>query len=376
MSEGRTEQRRPGFSVAVWDLFRSVRLTVVLLAVLALVAIAGTIIPQSGTPQTYELIYGRFGALLVRVAGLDDAYHSTWFLLLLTGLWLNLLACTWDRLPNVLRKLRAPVPGSGSPGQVQGELPHPGGAASEMVTRLQSSLPGAWKTSVIWSGDGQVGAAGVAAVRGRAAYLAFPLTHISLMLILAGGLISGIFAVEGRLRLFEGQRADRFAARLGGSAMAMRPLGFEILCEEVQAEKDPATGRPIQYFSTLSVIDGGKPVLRQKIAVNTPLHYGPWTFYQSEYDERAGPGGTLQRLTGLQVARDPGAWWVWIGCGLLMVGLTLALMVRPERLQIDVCEDCLRVHLSGKGGREALQHSLDELIRVLEQGPGKRSGEA
>jgi len=63
--------------------------------------IAGTIIPQSGAPQAYELIYGRFGAMLVRIAGLDDAYHSTWFLLLLTGLWLNLLACTWDRIPSV-----------------------------------------------------------------------------------------------------------------------------------------------------------------------------------------------------------------------------------------------------------------------------------
>jgi len=47
-------RERASFSVAVWNLFRSVRLTVVVLTALAVLAIAGTVIPQGAAPQSYE----------------------------------------------------------------------------------------------------------------------------------------------------------------------------------------------------------------------------------------------------------------------------------------------------------------------------------
>ena len=31
--------------------------------------------------------------------------------------------------------------------------------------------------------------------------------------------------------------------------------------------------------------------------------------------------------TGLQVAKDPGVWWVFIGCGLLMIGFLIGFLM-------------------------------------------------
>jgi len=367
-AEFRDRQRpeRSGFSVAVWDLFRAVRMTVILLAVLALVAIAGTVVPQGAAAQTYELVFGSVGALIVRVLGLDDAYHSTWFLMLLTFLGLNLLACTWDRLPAVLRRFRTagaePMRG---PGQVQAEIAGAEAPAETTLEQLAAVLGRSWRRPHRFR-DGEQ--ACLAADRGRAGHLAFPLTHVSLLLILVGGLVSGLFAVEGDLTLTEGESADRFHARVGTAGRVVRELGFEVRCDEVRATRDSATGRTVQYSTRLVVLRGGQEAARARIEVNTPLRFGGWTLYQSNYDERSGPGGEPRRITGLRVAADPGTEIVWAGCGLLVVGLFLALLVRPARLRVEVGGGVIRMHLSGKGGRESLEEELQELKTKVAQG--------
>ncbi len=42
------------------------------------------------------------------------------------------------------------------------------------------------------------------------------------------------------------------------------------------------------------------------------------------------------QFTGLRVARDPGRWGVWVGCGLLMLGLVMALFMAHQRIWVRV----------------------------------------
>ncbi len=42
--------------------------------------------------------------------------------------------------------------------------------------------------------------------------------------------------------------------------------------------------------------------------------------------------------TGLQVAKDPGVWWVYIGCALMMVGLYIAFFMSHRRIWLQVSE--------------------------------------
>ncbi len=45
---------------------------------------------------------------------------------------------------------------------------------------------------------------------------------------------------------------------------------------------------------------------------------------------------SLKQFTGLMVTRDPGRWGVWLGCGLLMLGLIMALFVAHQRVWVRV----------------------------------------
>ncbi len=40
--------------------------------------------------------------------------------------------------------------------------------------------------------------------------------------------------------------------------------------------------------------------------------------------------------TGLQVAKDPGVWWVYVGCGLMLFGLYVAFFMSHRRIWLLV----------------------------------------
>jgi cytochrome c biogenesis protein len=42
--------------------------------------------------------------------------------------------------------------------------------------------------------------------------------------------------------------------------------------------------------------------------------------------------------TGLQVAKDPGVWWVYCGCGLLLLGLFIAFFLSHRKIWLFVCD--------------------------------------
>ncbi len=45
---------------------------------------------------------------------------------------------------------------------------------------------------------------------------------------------------------------------------------------------------------------------------------------------------TIQEYTGLQVAKDPGVWVVWIGCALLIVGLIISFFFSHQRIWVRI----------------------------------------
>lgn len=83
-------------------------------------------------------------------------------------------------------------------------------------------------------------------------------------------------------------------------------------------------GAPIKaYKSTVEIIEGGKSVLTNTIAVNAPLTYRGFTFYQLSYNPED------LRWTLLQVVRDPSVPIVYGGFLLMMIGLTIVFCVGP-----------------------------------------------
>ncbi len=88
------------------EFLTSMRLAVVLLGVIALGALLGTIIPQQAAAEAFAARLHPALLAVFKALQLFDVYHSTWFVLLLVLLAVNLTACSLDRFPAAWRQFR------------------------------------------------------------------------------------------------------------------------------------------------------------------------------------------------------------------------------------------------------------------------------
>ena len=82
-------------------------------------------------------------------------------------------------------------------------------------------------------------------------------------------------------------------------------------------------GRIKDFKSELEIIENGNKVLTKTIEVNNPLSYKGYKFYQSSYDD--------QNLSwsGLQIVKDPGLVFIYIGFVLLIMGVVFIFYIKP-----------------------------------------------
>ena len=101
----------------IWNLFSSIKLAVVVFSVISLTSIVGTILEQQTEPEQNIKLLSKFvGEGLAPAAfrifdalGFTDMYRSWWFLALLFIFTANLVICSLDRLPKILKFVKEPV---------------------------------------------------------------------------------------------------------------------------------------------------------------------------------------------------------------------------------------------------------------------------
>ena len=91
----------------IWKFISSMRFAILLLVVLALACMAGSFITQGQSYAWYAQRYSERVAGAILSLGLDDAFHSGWFVLITAFLCLNLLLCNLVRLPQLVARTRA-----------------------------------------------------------------------------------------------------------------------------------------------------------------------------------------------------------------------------------------------------------------------------
>ncbi len=94
-----------GFVSIIYDLFRSLKLTITLLILLALLSIIGTLIAQNASRMEYVQRYGIGLYEVLNFFNLFDMYHSWWFSAILLLLVINLIACSVSRLPGIFSQI-------------------------------------------------------------------------------------------------------------------------------------------------------------------------------------------------------------------------------------------------------------------------------
>ena len=99
------------------------------------------------------------------------------------------------------------------------------------------------------------------------------------------------------------------------------------------------------------------PAIRLAVDERSSVQSTPWVFYHYpdlfEIKDSAYQfefiGYQPKKFTGLQIARNPGINMVWIGCTMLVVGMTLSSLIYHRRLWAKIIpgESGITLHLGG-----------------------------
>ncbi len=403
----------------VWDFFCSLKLTIITLILLAITSIIGTVVQQGKAPQEYLKEYSETTYRVLRTLKFTDMYHSWWFLGLLEIFALNLIACSIKRLPRVWKTVHEPVlvPADTLYRTLSNveEVVVKGQSVEQVSERTSTLLGKAFAAPVVTAEEEKVH---LFAQKMPWARFGVYVTHLSILIIFAGAILGSLWGFKAYVNIVEGTATSQVWPR--NSEEKPIDLGFQVRCDNfsVSYYGGENAGRPKEFKSLLSIVDGGKTVVDHRpVIVNDPLTYKGITFYQASYGtsgepsfklrvtERASgkavelegrqgqlltlPGGGHVRVvdsttafqnfgeaarievtppqgaprsfvvlkafpdfdaqrggayivslldleqryyTGLQVAKDPGVWVVWLGCALLVLGSLTAFFLSHRRI--------------------------------------------
>ncbi len=289
------KSKEKGYFAILYDFFKSLKLTISLLILLALVSVIGTVITQNATPQEYVQRYGSSLYEVLDFFNLFDMYHSWWFQVILVFLVINLIACSLQRFPGAWNQVvRRPNPGGLEDAMLR-TLPY-----VERIKDIRRIEPMTEENvrSLVTKEFGKLGrmetesAVTLFGEKGKFSRLGAYVTHLSLLIVIIGGLVGSITGFRGFVNILEGETADHIYVR-GKQGEVPRPLDFSVRCDDFNVTFYDVAGKEKfvkEYASTLTVLEKGREVLKKTIQVNHPLHYRGLAFYQSSY-------GTLREFT-------------------------------------------------------------------------------
>lgn len=254
----------------VWELFTSLKLILSLLLTLAMVSIIGTVIEQGRPVDVYIGEYGNRLTHLILLLGLNDMYHTWWFMALLLMLTSNIIVCTIDRFPtkwNTTFNDRVNVDARFIRNLGNNHRIKLSQGMTEVSAGVMAILKG--KGYRVKEANGSEGIS-LYAWKGTIGRFGSDITHLSLIIILTGTILGNVYGFRDFSTIYEGES---------------RPIpktDFQVKLDRFWIDYYE-TGQVKQYNSHLTVIEGGKEVLSKHIWVNEPLKYrGVW-FYQSSY---------------------------------------------------------------------------------------------
>jgi len=278
--------KEKGFVVILFDLFRSLKLTIFLLILLAILSILGTLITQNATSLEYIQRYGIGLYEVLNFFNLFDMYHSWWFSAILILLVINLITCSMNRLPGVLSQISRATGSEELKDAMLKTLPYVEKVRISTPVKeeeIRSCLKRWFKNPKRTEAESTVT---LYSEKGRLSRLGVPITHLSILIILIGGLMGSIYGFKGFVNILEGETIDQMYLRTRDEEIP-KPLGFSVRCDDFKVTFYDLPGRKEkhvrEYKSLLSILENGKEILKRSVEVNHPLHYKGLAFYQSSY---------------------------------------------------------------------------------------------
>jgi cytochrome c biogenesis protein len=265
-------------ALRAWRLLTSMRTALLLLALLALAAIPGSFIPQTNVDPvgvaTYLTDHPALGRLAQQL-GLFTVFTSPWFSAIYLLLFVSLVGCLVPRIRLHARALRRRPPHaprrllalSTSTEWVSEQSP--AAAVDKAASLLRSKR---WRVAISEEADAVIS---VAAEKGYLRETGNLVFHVSLLLLLCGVAVSGLFGYKGQVLVTEGSGfADTTAAyasftppRIGSDTLPPFAVNLTRFTATYNAQGAPAT---FDAFVGYTARPGG-PAGSYDIRVNHPL---------------------------------------------------------------------------------------------------------
>jgi cytochrome c biogenesis protein len=269
---------------ALWSFLASVRLTVILLIVIAVSAILGTVIPQQEEAQRFLRDFPPGPVSVLQFLQIFDMYHSVWFLLMMALLAVNLTVCSVNRFPRTWRIFQAArSEGPASPFEraaADRVFSAPGPPARE-AERLEAIIRKRFGKVRRAEDKGSITLHGE---KGAFSYFGVYVVHMSILIILAGAIIGSLSGFDGYVNIPEGDTVDTVKLRGG---QGTKKLDFAVRCDRFTVEFYE-NGMPREFRSDLAFLRDGKIVYEGPLRVNHPIEFGGIRFYQSSYGSTSG----------------------------------------------------------------------------------------
>ncbi|MFB3093738.1 MAG: cytochrome c biogenesis protein ResB, partial [Dehalococcoidia bacterium] len=266
---------------ATWRLLTNVRWAIGLIAFLVLAGLLGVVVPQIpanvrgdalAEVQWLAVQEGRFGFLTdpMNRLGFFDVFHARWFIYALGLLAVSMAVWSVSYFPSIWRAITRPRKRvgdsyfSGARHRFDYVTPD-GGSNLESALRRQ-------RYAVERYQEGET--TYLFADRFQFAQLATFATHLAVVVLLVGGLVSWLSGFSSGMFIAEGESAPVF------------PLTHS---DQMQVELVDAVGRfspegrALEYSSDLVIYRGGEEVRRCTTTVNTPCSYNGYRFHQAAY---------------------------------------------------------------------------------------------
>jgi cytochrome c biogenesis protein len=191
----------------IWRVFTSMRTALLLLALLALAAIPGTVIPQRGLDpvkvNAYLIAHPHLGPLMDKVS-LFDVFAAPWFVAIFIALFVSVVGCVIPRIRLHARAMRRRPPDAprhllrmaASAGWDTDESP------AELTSRVHAMLRRAhWRADIRTEPGGAVT---VAAEKGYLRETGNLVFHVALLLMLVGISLSSLYGYKGTVLVTKG----------------------------------------------------------------------------------------------------------------------------------------------------------------------------
>lgn len=294
------------------QIFRSVRFNIILFAILAFGAAVGTLVPQvaenPGKVEAWRHLHPYFSRGL-EIFSAFDIYHSWWYVALLGLMAFDVVLCKlWNKPPDHglvelpeeedLPELPKPAQILGKPYRLERSVSKAPTALAQIVERSLG------KRGFHVERHERQGRVCLEAGRHRIQRWGSYVSHVSLVVILLGAGIGGVFGFEEFLPIPVGKFAR----------MQNKPWVLHV--DDFKVDYYPGTRNPSLFQSKLRVYENDKLLAEDKIIVNEPLGVGAVNVYQASW----GLTGSIRKalldvngkptvLDGVKPLKIPGTPW-------------------------------------------------------------------